>query len=220
VEVFCPFGLWLWASSFPLFWSIDLRHWLLHASRGCWITQGSFSIHSQYYGTSRMQCLSNSWHVRNPLVMLLRLNQSLKYREHIPTPDCSGPAPTFVPFYCEYSTPRVMSTMPQKTPFCSPECSCRKKFSSDRWRRKHIKLHHPEHLQVARQNNQTLRIVPRRVEPAQCCGFNANKDSVEDIDAFSNIEHLENIADWESQPPPPPVPQTETYFAAGAPLSD
>jgi hypothetical protein len=32
-----------------------------------------------------------------PGVMVLRLNQSLKYRELLTTPDCSGPAPTFVP---------------------------------------------------------------------------------------------------------------------------
>jgi hypothetical protein len=50
-----------------------------------------------------------------PGVMVFRLNKSLKYGNLIPTPHCSGPAPTFVPFYSEYSTPPVSSTMPEKT---------------------------------------------------------------------------------------------------------
>jgi len=167
-----------------------------------------------------MQCFCNSWCVRNLLVMVLRLNKSLKYRELIPTEDCSGPAPTFVPFNSEYSIHRLSLTMQETTPFRRPEYSCWQKFTSHSWRLKYIILHHLEHLQVAHQKNLIVCSAPQRFEPSQCCEFTTMWHSLEDLGALSYLEHLENIADSESQPSPPPLPWTESYPTAGALLSD
>jgi len=106
-----------------------------------------------------MHRFCNSRHVRNLVVMVLRLNElaesivSLHMR-------LLRPGTTFVPFYSVYSTPRVSLTMPQNPHSCCPEDSCRKKFISDSWRHKYIKLRHPEHHQVACQKNQTIHSAP------------------------------------------------------------
>jgi hypothetical protein len=110
--------------------------------------------------------------------------------------------------------------MPEKTPFCCPEFSCRLKFSSDSWQLKHIKVHHPEHLQVECQQNLTIHSAHRRIEPTLLREFNGNKDSVNDLHAFPYLEHVEHIADSDSQPPPPTLPRTVTNSGASAPLSD
>ena len=62
--------------------------------------------------------------------------------------------------------------------------------------------------------------MPCCVEPAQLHKFNTNNDSVADLDVFPYLKHVENIADSESQPRPPPQPWTETFLIAGAPQNN
>jgi len=91
-------------------------------------------------------------------------------------------------------------------------------FTSDSWWLKDFKLHHHEHVQVACQRNLTIRSAPRRLEPAQPGEFNADKDSVEELEVFPYLEHVQNITDSQSQLQPPPLPQMDSYPGAGAAL--
>ena len=45
-------------------------------------------------------------------------------------------------------------------------------------------------------------------------------DSCQHLDVFPYLEYFENIADWDWQPTSIPLPQTETYLGAGAPISN
>jgi len=62
--------------------------------------------------------------------------------------------------------------------------------------------------------------MPRRIEPTQLYELNPNKDSFEDLETFPYLEHVEIIADSTFQPPPPFLPQMETYLRASALVSD
>jgi len=95
-----------------------------------------------------------------------------------------------------------------------------KEFTSDSWRLNYIRLHHPEDLQDGCQRNLTIHCEPRLVKPAQCRELTAYKESVYHLHVFSYLEHAENIADWESQPLPPPILRTQIYTATGSPLND
>jgi hypothetical protein len=109
--------------------------------------------------------------------------------------------------------------MPEKTPFCGPQFSCQKMFTSDSGELKYINLHRPEHHQVARQKNLTIRSPPRRVEPALHSHFNPQTVSVEDLNWFPYVKHVEHIADSESEQPQT-LPQTDICLGASAPLID
>jgi hypothetical protein len=98
--------------------------------------------------------------------------------------------------------------LPEDTPFHCPKFSCRKKFTSDSLRHTHIKLHHADHLQVAK--NVTVRKEPRHREPAQRCEINVNKDSVKDLDVFSYIGNSAKFAASDAQPQSAALPRTET----------
>jgi hypothetical protein len=124
-----------------------------------------------------------------------------------------------MPFYSVYSTPRVSAILPEKALLCCTECSFRNKFISHSWRLKHIKLLHSKQLQVACQKNLNIRSTPRRVEPAEHREYSANKDSIEVLYAVPCLEHVENISDSASQPPPPLL-QMEIYPGGSTPLID
>jgi len=110
--------------------------------------------------------------------------------------------------------------MPENALCLYPKFSFQKTFTSDSWRLQRIKLHHPELLQVACQKNLTIQSAPQWFHPAHHRVFNANTDSLEDLDAFRYLEHVEIIADSVSQSPPPSLRRTKTYPGTSTPLSD
>jgi len=65
-----------------------------------------------------------------------------------------------------------------------------------------------------------IRSPARCVVPTQHHEFNSYQNSAEDLDAFPYLKHIENIADLESQPPPPPLILRERYPGAGAQQND
>jgi len=93
-------------------------------------------------------------------------------------------------------------------------------FTSESWGLEHIQLHHPGYVKLTPQTNQTIASAHRSVKPAQHREFDPNQDSVDNLDVFPYRKHFKHIADLKSQPPPPLLPQTETYLAAGAALSN
>jgi len=110
--------------------------------------------------------------------------------------------------------------MPEMPRFRCPECSSQKKFTSETWPLKHIKLHLPEHLQVAHTKNLSLRTVPRQLRHSEHHEYNTKKDSMEDLDVFLYFDQVEHISDQESQTWPPLLPQTKSYSSPSAPLPD
>ena len=62
--------------------------------------------------------------------------------------------------------------------------------------------------------------MPQRIEYAESCKLNTNQDSVEDFEACPNLEQVQNIADFESQPPPSPLPQMAKHPRTIVLLSD
>jgi len=105
--------------------------------------------------------------------------------------------------------------MPENIPLRDPEFAFRNKFTSDSGRLNDIKLHSPDHRRVARVKHLAIRGAPQRIQPAHRCEFHTNIYPVEDLDPFPYLEHVQNIADWKSQPPPTPWPRTEIYPGTG-----
>jgi len=168
-----------------------------------------------------MQRFCNSWCVRKLLVMVLRLNKSLKLAESIVSLHTwlLRPSTKFRAFlHCILQYSRVVDNA-RDDPFLLPRLFMPKEV--------HLRQLATYTYQITPswapascngRKNLTIHYTRRCVEPAQGRGYNANKDSVEDLDTFPYLEHFENIADSESQSPQRPLPQTKAYPGAGAAL--
>jgi len=110
--------------------------------------------------------------------------------------------------------------MPAKTLFNDPQFLCRKKFTSDPWWLKQIKLHYPAQLQGARKKNLTIYSAPQCVEPAPRREFNTDKESIKDVELFPYLEHVKTTADTAILPQPPTPRRREIFSGAGVALSD
>jgi len=163
-----------------------------------------------------MQRFRNSWHVRNDLVTVLRFNKSLKLAEcmmGIHTRLLRSSTDFHPCVQCiHYCSCVVDNAREDPCPF--PKCSCLQKLTSDSWWLKYIELQYPKNFQVEQHNNLTIRIAPQCLEPAQQGEFNTMRDSVEDLDGFPHLEHIEILADSEPQLPPQPLLRTAIYPAA------
>jgi len=135
-----------------------------------------------------MQWFCNLWLLGILLVIVLRLNQSLKLAERILSvyPHQIAQAQLQHSSLSTVNTPllashrqcerRPLSVVPNiHADRSSTQTACDLNISI---------LHHPEHLQVACQKNETIFSVAWQVEPDQHPEFNANKESVEGLDAF------------------------------------
>ncbi|KAF8542578.1 hypothetical protein BDD12DRAFT_802789 [Trichophaea hybrida] len=111
-------------------------------------------------------------------------------------------------------------TMLEKISVCCTNLSCQKKLISDSWQLKHTKLLHAEHIQVAHQWNLTFQSLPQRGDTAQHREFNINNDSVEHLDPFPHLKHIEINTESESQQPWHLLLGTESCSGAGLLQSD
>ena len=75
-------------------------------------------------------------------------------------------------------------------------------------------------MQFAHLRNLTISSTPGGIELGQHRESNGDQEGVDDLKAFLCLENIANIADSESQPPPPPVHWTEKSPGAGTPLSE
>jgi len=144
--------------------------------------------------------------------MMLRLNKYLMLAESIVClhTRLHRPITNFRPFpQCVHHFLRVVHNA-REYPFLLPQIFMPKEVHLRLWQLKYITIHHPEHLQVARQRNLTTPGAPQHIEPPQHGEFKAYQVSVEDLDMVPYLKHFENITESRSQQQPLLLPRTET----------